>query len=83
MASDASHPTDGVDPEPVAALLRGSRRVLLTGHERPDGDCIGAQAALAHVLTAMGQDPIVLNPDAPERRYAEVLAHGPFEVPVS
>ena len=27
-------------------LLKTSKRFLLTGHVRPDGDCVGAQAAL-------------------------------------
>lgn len=62
-----------VDPEPALALLRGAGRVLLTGHERPDGDCVGAEAALARVLTAMGKRVQVLNPDPPEARFAELL----------
>ena len=50
-------------------LLRGSKRVLLTGHERPDGDCIGAQAALASVLRSLGQDCIILNPGPVEPQF--------------
>jgi phosphoesterase RecJ-like protein len=50
-------------------LLRRSRRVVLSGHVRPDGDCIGAQAALASVLEALGKEVWVLNPDPPEERY--------------
>lgn len=44
-------------------LVRASRRFLLTGHVRPDGDCLGAQAALARVLTALGKEVWVLNSD--------------------
>ncbi|MCP3918754.1 MAG: bifunctional oligoribonuclease/PAP phosphatase NrnA [bacterium] len=49
--------------------LRGARRVVLTGHERPDGDCIGAQAALSRVLTALGKHVRILNPDPPEGQF--------------
>lgn len=44
-------------------LVRGSQRFLLTGHVRPDGDCLGAQAALSRVLTALGKQVFVLNSD--------------------
>ncbi len=44
-------------------LLRGAQRFLLTGHVRPDGDCVGAQAALARVLEALGKDVWIVNPD--------------------
>ena len=38
--------------EQLAALklLKTSKRFVLTGHVRPDGDCVGAQAALASCL---------------------------------
>ena len=61
-------------------LLRASERVLLTGHERPDGDCLGSQAALARVLNARGQSAFVLNPDPPEERYGEVTGLAEFLV---
>lgn len=50
-------------------LLRGAKRVLLTGHERPDGDCVGAQAALTAVLRAVGVESIIVNPGLPEAQY--------------
>lgn len=50
-------------------LLRSAKSVLLTGHVRPDGDCIGAQAALARILTALGKDVVILNPDPPEPQF--------------
>src|SRR5688572_14812220 len=75
------HPTlaKAVDAGPALALLRGARRVLLTGHERPDGDCIGAQAALARVLHALGKVALVLNPDPPEARFRELLTAVDFQ----
>ena len=50
-------------------LLRSADAFLLTGHQRPDGDCIGAQAALSCVLRACGKTVRILNPDPPEPRY--------------
>lgn len=50
-------------------LLRTGERFLLTGHVRPDGDCIGAQAALARVLESMGKQVFVWNPDPPESQF--------------
>jgi phosphoesterase RecJ-like protein len=44
------------------------RRVAVVGHARPDGDCIGAQVALARVLKGLGGDPVCVNPDAVPRR---------------
>lgn len=56
-------------------LLTGARRVLLTGHQRPDGDCIGAQAALSRILEARGQMVTILNPDPPEAQYGYLSEH--------
>ena len=44
-------------------LVRANSRFLLVGHVRPDGDCLGAQAALARVLSALGKEVWVLNSD--------------------
>lgn len=69
-------------PADVLALIEGAERILLTGHVRPDGDCIGAQAGLARILTALGKDVVILNPDPPEAAFdylsAEV-AYGAYQ----
>jgi len=44
------------------------RKLAVIGHARPDGDCIGAQVALARVLTARGFDVVCINADAVPRR---------------
>ncbi len=71
---DAARRRGRTGPPPTAAqeraldLLLKSRRVLLTGHVRPDGDCIGAEAALNSMLGALGQEVHILNADpAPDR----------------
>lgn len=60
-------------------LLSSAQSFLLVGHERPDGDCVGAQAALARVLAARGKQVLILNPDDPGPRYAELLEACPFQ----
>jgi bifunctional oligoribonuclease and PAP phosphatase NrnA len=50
-------------------LLRSGERFLLTGHMRPDGDCIGAQAALSRVLEKAGKQVFIWNPDPPEAQF--------------
>ncbi|MBI5382879.1 MAG: bifunctional oligoribonuclease/PAP phosphatase NrnA [Opitutae bacterium] len=53
-----------------AALLPqlAGRRLVVVGHARPDGDCIGAQVALARALIARGLDVTCVNPDPVPRR---------------
>jgi bifunctional oligoribonuclease and PAP phosphatase NrnA len=71
----------------VLAAFRGASSVLLTGHENPDGDCIGAQAALARVLQEMGKTVHIVNPDPPEAAFdylSDVVNYGTYsggEVP--
>lgn len=44
------------------------QKIAVIGHARPDGDCIGAQVALARVLTALGFHTVCVNPDPVPRR---------------
>ncbi len=59
-------------------IFRSAQSFLLTGHERPDGDCLGSQAALFHVLRAMGKDVAILNPDPPTSNYRLLVEETPF-----
>ncbi len=59
-------------------FLRTRRAFLLTGHENPDGDCLGAQAALFHLLRALGKDVWIVNPDAIGRGFDFLKRHTPF-----
>lgn len=61
-------------------LLGSSRRVLLAGHEAPDGDCIGAQTALSRMLRSMGKDVWILNADPVEPKYSFLAEHCDFGV---
>ncbi len=57
-------------PSPAfVAALRDARSIILTGHEHPDGDCLGAQAALHQLLVGLGKHVRVLNPDPPAKAF--------------
>jgi phosphoesterase RecJ-like protein len=51
------------------SLLREGERFVLTGHVRPDGDCIGSQAALARILESLGKQVWILNPDPVQEQF--------------
>ena len=63
------HGTLDAEKTRAVELLRRAQRFLLCGHMRPDGDCIGAQAALSRVLESQGKDVWIVNPDPPEGRF--------------
>ncbi len=66
--------------ERVVSILREKQSFLLASHVRPDGDCIGSQAALASCLRALGKDVRIVNPDAPDERLAFFTDGMGFEV---
>jgi phosphoesterase RecJ-like protein len=63
-----------------ASFLDGLRgqRVVVIGHQRPDGDCIGSQVALTRALRLRGIDAIAVNPDPVPRRIKFLLGDTPF-----
>ena len=75
-ASPGSELTDA--QRGAVAMLESSQRILLTGHVRPDGDCIGAQAALYRVLRELGKTVTILNPDLPEPQFDYLASALPY-----
>lgn len=63
-----------VDSDFLDILDRG-QRFLLTGHERPDGDCIGAEVALVHLLEALGKQAVICNPDPAPQAFDFLARH--------
>ena len=59
-------------------LLRAGSSFLLTGHENPDGDCVGAQAALTQLLRALGKTAHIVNPDPLSKRFDFLSKHTAF-----
>jgi len=59
-------------------LLRSHSSFLLTGHENPDGDCVGAQTALSHLLRALGKTVHIVNPDPLSKNFDFLAEHTEF-----
>jgi phosphoesterase RecJ-like protein len=62
--------------EEVAARLAGAERLVIITHARPDGDALGATAALAGAARAAGKHAEVVLPDGVPQRYAFLFAAG-------
>ena len=66
--------------EQLLRWIRGARSILISGHARADGDCLGSQVVLYHAFRALGKEVRVLNPDPPDPRYRVLERGTPFEV---
>lgn len=49
--------------ENILEAIRAARTILVVGHIRPDGDCIGSQVGLALALESAGKEVTVWNQD--------------------
>jgi phosphoesterase RecJ-like protein len=56
-------------------------RLVVIGHSRPDGDCIGSQVGLARILRASGREVVCANPDPVPRRLAYLVKEEPVILP--
>jgi phosphoesterase RecJ-like protein len=54
----------------LAAALVPERRVCLTTHVNPDGDGLGSEAGLAHLLRDRGVEAVITNPTPTPPRFA-------------
>ncbi len=77
-----THCTSSDGPR-LAAKLRSyaGTRVVVVGHVRPDGDCIGAQVALTRVLRAIGADAVAVNEHTVPRTQKGFVGDTPFFQP--
>ena len=64
----------------IVQQLQGSS-VLVIGHRRPDGDCIGSQVAMTRVLRNIGVDAIAVNNDPVPRTLQKFIGDTPFVGP--
>src|SRR5207244_10685578 len=60
----------------VAAVLTPGRRVVLTTHVNADGDGVGSEVALWHLLTARGLSATIANPTPIPERFHFLLPEG-------
>jgi bifunctional oligoribonuclease and PAP phosphatase NrnA len=64
----------------VVRLIRSKKTFLLTTHVNPDGDGLGAQAALYVALKRMGKRVFVVNHDALPHRFNYLASASVYEV---
>ena len=57
----------------VAAALTAARRIVMTTHVNCDGDGVGSEVALVHLLRGLGKDVRIANPTPIPPRYAFLL----------
>jgi phosphoesterase RecJ-like protein len=57
----------------IARLVAAAGKIVISGHERPDGDCIGSEVALCAILRRAGFDAEIVNSDPTPARYAFLL----------
>jgi phosphoesterase RecJ-like protein len=60
----------------IAALVGRARRVALTTHVNADGDGVGSEVALWHLLAARGTDAVIANPTPIPERFRFLLPRG-------
>lgn len=60
----------------VAAVLTPGRRVALTTHVNADGDGVGSEVALWHLLSARGLQSVIANPTPIPERFGFLLPRG-------
>src|SRR3989454_6533898 len=60
----------------VGATLAPGRRVVLTTHVNADGDGVGSEVGLWHLLRARGVNPVIANPTPVPERFHFLLPDG-------
>src|SRR5258707_2359095 len=53
----------------LAAALLGARRIVMTTHVNADGDGLGSEIALLHLLASQGREASIVNPTPIPDRY--------------
>jgi phosphoesterase RecJ-like protein len=70
VLSLCGEPSDGAAAALIQGLVDDAGSVVIIGHERPDGDCIGSEIALCSILRGLGKRSEIVNADATPVRYA-------------
>jgi phosphoesterase RecJ-like protein len=73
-------PSEGEAKAAIFRLVRSRKTVLVTGHERPDGDLCGTALALKFILAALGRSAQIVLPDEPPERYLRLEGAAGLEV---
>ena len=59
-------------------LIQSRQSIVLSGHEHPDGDCLGSQVALFHLLQQMGVEVSIFNPDPVDDSLSFLMDNAPI-----
>lgn len=71
---DAERSTLSTGARDIAALAQPGRRICLTTHVNPDGDGLGSEVAMVHLLRALGVAVHVTNPSPTPPRFDFLFA---------
>lgn len=63
----------------LAEVIQEGQNFLLTGHARPDCDCLGSELGMAGILESMGKTVRIVNADPTPERLAFIDPHGKVE----
>ena len=74
MTSDKDHVQE------IARWLGSRNKLLITGHRRPDGDCLGSALALGMALASIGKTCILMSADPVPHIYASLPGAGEIRV---
>ncbi len=62
--------------EKVIKVLKSTSKVIIIGHQKPDGDCYNSQLAMGHLMKELGCREIILANEGPfEREETKVVEH--------
>ena len=70
-------PGDPQLAQQIKAWVEKSPRIAITGHERPDGDCIGSEVALCSILQHAGFSVQIVNSDPTPAKYQFLTGDSP------
>ena len=73
---DPTRPRGSV--EEVARAIKTPQRFLVTSHKNPDGDAVASMLAMGHLLTSLGKEVVIYNPDPIPSNYQ--FLPGAFDV---
>ncbi|HEY3323382.1 MAG TPA: bifunctional oligoribonuclease/PAP phosphatase NrnA [Planctomycetota bacterium] len=65
----------------IKALVQRAARIVITGHEKPDGDCIGSEVALCAILRESGFSAEIIASDPAPPKYQFLVCGGGPPIP--
>ncbi len=69
-----------MDYRPVVKFLKAHERFIITAHETPDGDALGAEYAMLCALRQMGKTALIFNGDPAPAKFTFFDSEGVFTV---